>query len=496
MKLSGSKRRGQHLDKNSNSGTPAKSGKKQRSRGKRFLRFIVIFLFVITALVAGVFALYKAGVKPPPVKEKPRTTPTGPVLPSPSASLNPGDPSAPPVVEDDLPIHTRDAKKYTFLLLGSDDGNGNTDVMMVATFDSEKYTLDVVNIPRDTMVNVSWGLKKANTLYSNSLYNKTGMESVISHVADIIGYEVDYYVIVDLKAFAALVNAVDGVDFEVPVNMNYEDPAQNLYIHFTKGMHHLNGADALKVVRFRSYNSADIGRIETQQKFLTSAAKQILAKKDAFKSPSKLAALADIFINYVDTDISLGGVIWFGQEMLKMDAENITFTTLPGDYGDSVYQGGSDVSYVTIFVNDWLEIINSKLNPYDRDITASDLSILTRSKNGSLYVTNGIYAGNSSWGSATKPSSTSSPASSSSPTPSTSPDTSSNNNPDPGTQPTGDPIIVSPPPDSSPGTTGDPGAPTETPIAIDPPTDAPISPPPETAPPVEPPPAEVPVVLE
>lgn len=58
----------------------------------------------------------------------------------------------------------------------------------------------------------------------------------------------DFYVAVDLNGFIELVNAIDGIDFEVPINMNYDDPAQNLHIHFSAGQQHLDGEEAMEVV--------------------------------------------------------------------------------------------------------------------------------------------------------------------------------------------------------------------------------------------------------
>ena len=83
----------------------------------------------------------------------------------------------------------------------------------------------------------------------------------------------------------ALVDAIGGVDFDVPINMDYDDPIQNLSIHFKKGVQHLSGADALRVVRFRhnndgsGYGSEDLGRMATQQKFLKAVAKKMLTAR-------------------------------------------------------------------------------------------------------------------------------------------------------------------------------------------------------------------------
>jgi hypothetical protein len=115
-----------------------------------------------------------------------------------------------------------------------------------------------------------------------------------------------------------------------------------------------------------------------------------------------------------------------------MDAVNISFETIPANYYDEV----NGDSYCTIKVGDWLNVINTKLNPFDFEVKAEDVSILTRDVDGDLYVTNGIWAGKKSWGSgssssastsgsdvSTKPSASQSPSPSVSPSPSPSSDT-------------------------------------------------------------------------
>jgi LCP family protein required for cell wall assembly len=288
--------------------------------------------------------------------------------------------------------------KYTFLVLASDAGYGNTDTIMVVTFDAIEYSVEVASIPRDTVVNVNWSLKKANSIWANMrLKHGKGdegdantMEAVVDAFADFIGYDVDRWMLVDLKAFTKLVEKIGGVDFYVPVNMSYDDDAQNLHIHYSKGMQHLSGQQALEVVRFRRYASADIGRINTQQDFLTTAIKQILANRDSLDA----FTLAGIFKDYVKTDMSVTDIIWFAEEFFKMDSENVNFVTMPGNYIESI----RGESYVTVYVDEWLEIVNDKLNPWTKQITASDVSILTRGTDKKLFVTDGNIKGSASWG--------------------------------------------------------------------------------------------------
>ncbi len=69
-------------------------------------------------------------------------------------------------------------------------------------------------------------------------------------VSDLVGYPIDFYINIDLDGFVELVDAVGGVDFNVPIDMEYEDFTQDLYISFEAGMRHLDGQAAMEVCRF------------------------------------------------------------------------------------------------------------------------------------------------------------------------------------------------------------------------------------------------------
>ena len=229
-----------------------------------------------------------------------------------------------------------------------------------------------------------------------------------------MGFQVDSYGVIDLDAFVALVNAVDGVDFDVPVDMHYSDPVQNLYININAGYQHLTGEQAVQVVRFRSgYATGDIGRIGTQQAFLKALASKCLSLENLVKNAS---TYAEIFKTYVDTDLTLGNLIWYLQQFSKLDDEDINFYTLPGNGLESV----KGLSYVSIYPDEWVEMINQYLNPLKTDVRVEDLGIMTRDANGNLYMTDGsemytnFYDNTGSRGS-TQPSSSPAPAESPAP---------------------------------------------------------------------------------
>ena len=267
---------------------------------------------------------------------------------------------------------------YTFLIFGIDESN--TDSIMVGTLDTVNSTFEIVSIPRDTLVNVGWTTKKANSIYANMRHQHrndsdsetAAMEATVERFRDILGFKVDYWIMVDFRGFASLVDAIGGVDFHVPVDMHHSGYT------FPSGMHHLSGEQALHVVRYRGFSNADIGRIGTQQDFLAAVAGQLLANRDSIR----VRNMAETFLRYAVTDISLSNLVWFGERFLELDSEDITFHTMPGNYWDTV----SGVSYVTIYTDDWLNMINTYINPWHTPRTINDFSILTRGGGGSLVV--------------------------------------------------------------------------------------------------------------
>lgn len=317
----------------------------------------VCILFVMTALLG----LYKCFSKEP----EPKPEPVGGTLPAGKAdALEPGD--SVPVKN---PASERKERFHTILLGGLDDENGGSDTNLLVAVDAKNGKIDVISLPRDTLLDVSWPVKKLNNAYHHGGFTQT-----MTEVSRLLGIPVDHYVTVDLRAFVELVDAIEGVDFEIPVEMDYDDPEQDLHIHFPAGLRHLDGKEALEVVRWRQnndgtgYATADIGRIGTQQAFLMAAARQMLH----ISNWDKVRTYAEIFQEQVDTDLELANLIWLGEQALTAGSENITFHTLPGD-GAGYYKGAS---YYVLDREAVLELVNTYFNPYQRELTLEDMHIL------------------------------------------------------------------------------------------------------------------------
>jgi len=350
------------------------------AKPKRRGRKSQVALAITVLVVMGFGAVYRGYIAVPPsvaTQDPVITQPTDEPTTSPDG-MNPMGPTPSPITETPTP-DGRKPECYTFLLVGMDYAGANTDTIMVGMLDARNHKMNIISIPRDTLADVPWATKRINSVYAsssvyaNGITNKagetlTGIDALKEAVSMLVGFPIDQYVAVDIKAFQALVDSVDGVYFDVPVNMYHVDEDPSLGINLQKGYQLLNGHDALGVVRFRGYPMADIQRIQVQQAFLKAAASQMLK----IGNVTKVKEWAGIFEKYVDTKMNTGNLLWYGEQFLKLKDEDIVFNSMPVILLDLI----RDVSYVEVDVEAWLEMLNSTINPYIEDRTKDDLRIM------------------------------------------------------------------------------------------------------------------------
>ena len=285
---------------------------------------------------------------------------------------------------------------YTVLILGRDTGGGgNTDTMLLASYDVTNQKATVMSIPRDTMVNVSWDIKRINSVYNYYGGGDRGIQYLYKEIAQLVGFEPDYQVVVEWDAVGQIVNAMGGVWFDVPRNMNYDDPYQDLHIHQEKGYRLLTGDDAMQVLRYRhdndmryGYPDGDLGRIKTQQAFLTAMVDQLLQ----IKNVTKINQFIQVFQNNVETDLSFQNILWFAQQAILggLSMENVEFVTMPNRTASCWSRTYHNYqSYVVPSANELLELVNTKLSPYTEVFTLSDLDIMSVNSDGSISSSTG-----------------------------------------------------------------------------------------------------------
>lgn len=272
-------------------------------------------------------------------------------------------------------VDGEDRKDGVFtLFIGATDEDGvRTDSMMVLVFDTKNHKAQVLNIPRDTMVDTD---RRGSGRKINAAYGE-GIEKTLDEVSQVIGFRPDKYLVASFDGIAEIVDTIGGVDYDVPFDMSYHDASQDLSIEFKAGMQHLNGEQVVEFLRWRhnddgsGYDDGDIGRVEKLQTFLTTLGAKVLSPSNILKIPAIASSVSD----NVNTDLTTSQILWIGMQGMELDMQNVDMQTL---YGDS--------AEVNVGVRLWFFIadeemvidqINESFNPYTHDLTEDDFDIIT-----------------------------------------------------------------------------------------------------------------------
>ena len=229
-------------------------------------------------------------------------------------------------------------KPLTILIMGlsKDIDVELTDTIIVASYNPKEQKAVLLSIPRDTFTGKNKNKASASEKI-NALYQKSP-DKTLNAVNEITGLNIEKYIVIDNKALIQLVDAIGGVEFDVPIDMDYDDVTQDLYIHLTKGYQKLDGEQAEQLVRFRKNNNGttypseygdnDIGRMRTQREFLKVVAKQTISLKNI----TKIGDFIDILKQNVKTNITNWDEIKkYIPYAVNFSMENLENASLPGD---------------------------------------------------------------------------------------------------------------------------------------------------------------------
>lgn len=258
-------------------------------------------------------------------------------------------------------------KHKNILFVG--DADGLSDTIFVVSYDPVNKKIDMLSIPRDTYY-PRYGFNAPEEKKINAAYSEEKIDGLKKAVENIITVNIDNYVILSYDGFKKIVDAVGGVEVNIPFNMKYDDNESNppLHIDLKKGTQVLDGEKALQYVRYRhGYAEGDLGRINAQQEFLKSFIDKVM-------SPSilpKLPSLAITLSRSLKTDLSISDITKYAYEFVKSKPASIDTRTLPGE---GRYQG--DTSYFFA----------------DAPKTAEIVAELFGSKNSALTASNSVYS--------------------------------------------------------------------------------------------------------
>ena len=284
-----------------------KKPKKKWSRKKKLIVVLSVFLLIII-LLGSVFGVYlfkaKGSVK--------------------DAVLN----MATDIVGEQDPI-------FVLILGVSEDISAKlTDTIILCGYNPSTQKAFMLSVPRDTFVGKNPasanGYDKINAQFQKSA------EKTVEAVEILTGVTIDHYVIVRNISIESIFDCIGSIDFDVPINMDYDDPTQDLHIHLKKGYQTLQPNQIEQLLRFRhnnngtsypsSYGDNDYGRMRTQREFIKAAMSQILSLQNV----GKIKDLVSMVYTNLQTNISGHKVLDYVPHVLKFDTSKLRSEQLPG----------------------------------------------------------------------------------------------------------------------------------------------------------------------
>lgn len=208
-----------------------------------------------------------------------------------------------------------------------------TDTMILATVYPQGRYAGMLSIPRDLYLMLPQGfLGRINTAHFFAEADATGSgpAAAMEVVRSNFGVNVDHFVRVDLVGFVRIVDAMGGVEIDIPKPLiDYEYPTYDYgvrTVEFAAGPQHLDGEAALAYARIR-HGSSDFQRAERQQLVIQAVMTRLLQPSAWVRLPAILAAVNES----VDTD--LGAVDWLrlAPTLLLVGPANIEKQVIQGD---------------------------------------------------------------------------------------------------------------------------------------------------------------------
>ena len=284
---------------------PYKKTKKQHKTAKRIIVIVIIILIILAGIFASKVVINGGGIKG--------------IL---ATLLGQSE------------EERKSMSEIQFLILG--ESLNLTDTIMIGRYDPNSQKASLVSVQRDTFIGDN---PKKATAYDkiNSVYQGKYPEKTLKEINELTGLNLKYYIVIDTKGLRDLVDAIDGVEFYVPMDMKYDDTSQDLHINLKEGLQKLNGDQAEQVLRFRhnndgstypeSYGTQDTGRMRTQRDFISALLKQTLKPSNILK----IGEFLDIANKNIKTNIPLDTLKDYIPYAVEFSTDNLRTATLPGE---------------------------------------------------------------------------------------------------------------------------------------------------------------------
>lgn len=228
--------------------------------------------------------------------------------------------------------------EYLILLVGVDKNSSEivnedftrTDTIMLLKADTRDGTIKLLSIPRDTRIKVRNSFDKVNHAHAFG-----GIELTMQTLRNFLGLDIDYYVQVNYQGLINIIDALGGVDYEVPEGVSID---RGSGIKIDEGKNHFDGELTMWYLRTRNiYNNGDIGRVNAQQDFVKAMVDQAVEKSKDIN----LMTFISNYIRYVKTNLPMTIIYDLARNISKFSSDKVDTMIVPGMeetiYGTSYY---------------------------------------------------------------------------------------------------------------------------------------------------------------
>ena len=228
-------------------------------------------------------------------------------------------------------VKTSLTQPFYMLLMGTDgsaerDESGDfgdsyrTDSIMLARIDPVNKKVTLVSLHRDTMIDYGdeYGINKLNAAHVFG-----GPELSVKTVSKLAGVDISHYAEINFDGFREIVDALGGVEVDVPMTIDDEDAGG----HLDAGLQTLNGDQALILCRARhAYDEIGPGdeyRAANQRLVMAAIAKKLLSADVA-----TMASTVQTLSKYVTTDLGVTDIIGLAQNMQGLDPSTDIYSAM------------------------------------------------------------------------------------------------------------------------------------------------------------------------
>ena len=226
---------------------------------------------------------------------------------------------------DDNAVKTADGE-YLILLVGvdkngDDDNNTDftrTDTIMLLKANTKTGKMDLLSIPRDSRIKIRDKFDKVNHAHAFG-----GIELTMQTLRSFLGLDIDYYVQINYQALINIVDALGGVDYDVPEGITIDKGK----VQIKPGPNHLDGNEVMWYLRTRNiYNNGDIGRVNTQQGFVKAMVDEMVKKS---KNMNMMTFISN-YLKYVKTNLPMTAIMDLAGNINNFSSDKMDTHIVPG----------------------------------------------------------------------------------------------------------------------------------------------------------------------